>query len=294
MVHTFHIEIDLKPTDESYGNDLEEEQASLQAALQRDVPWTYSRTHVPTELARNGIGLESWRRAIDSASQLWKDRTAALAAQAQARARTCSVFGTFLFMIPFIAFTILLSYTDDREDLPQWSGFVVIGAILLVIIFTMILVSVNRAFIHQYMNILSEFEQKWSSLAKDLNTEYGQRGVTVETVRTAVLKRERRLAWTVGLGFQFRMQPVDDEEVAWCNANSQSGDVEDDMYQSRKLRVIRESPLSQDEEMTNGVDVLLGEQSGMAVAIAVVDDADVENSGDVGTFNEKAALLNLV
>jgi hypothetical protein len=294
MVHTFHIEIDLKPTDESYGNDLEEEQASLQAALQRDVPWTYSRTHVPVEFARNRIRLESWRRAVDSASQLWKDRTAALAAQAQARARTCSVFGTFLFMIPFIAFTILLSYTDDRGDLPQWSGFVVIGAILLVIIFTMILVSVNRSFIHQYMNILAEFEQKWSSLAKDLNTEYGQRGVTVETVRTAVLKRERRLAWTVGLGFQFRMQPVDDEEVAWCNANSQSGDVEDDMYQSRKLRVIRESPLSQDEEMTNGVDVLLGEQSGMAVAIAVVDDADVENSGDVGTFNEKAALLNLV
>ena len=291
MVHTFHIEIDLKPTDESYGNDLEEEQASLQAALQRDVPWTYSRTHV---FARNRIGLESWRRAIDSASQLWKDRTAALAAQAQARARTCSVFGTFLFMIPFIAFTILLSYTDDRGDLPQWSGFVVIGAILLVIIFTMILVSVNRSFIHQYMNILAEFEQKWSSLAKDLNTEYGQRGVTVETVRTAVLKRERRLAWTVGLGFQFRMQPVDDEEVAWCISNSQSGDVEDDVYQGRKLRVIRESPLSQVEEMTNGVDVLLGEQSGMAVAIAVVDDADVENSGDVGTFNEKASLLNLV
>ena len=172
--------------------------------------------------------------------------------------------------------------------------FPILGAILLAIILIIILVSVNQSFIHKYMNILSEFEQKWSSLAQDLNAEYGLCGVTVETLRTHVLKRQRKLAWTVGLGFQFRMQPVDDEEVAWCISNSQTSDVDDEAYQSRKLRVIKDSPFSQVEGMTNGADAVLEQQSGMAVAIAVVDDADVENPRDVGTGTEKAALLNLV
>jgi hypothetical protein len=293
--HTFHIELDLKPTDENYGNDLEEEQTSLQASLQRDVPWSYSRTHVPTDFARTGIGLESWRRAVDGASQLWKDRTAALAALAQPRTRTSAMIGTFMFMMPFIVLIFLCSFQDEDGDLPHWSGFVVMGAIVLAMLLTSIIISVNRSFKHQYMNILSEFEQKWSSLAQGLNAEYGQRGVTVETIRKHILKREHKLAWTVGLGFQFWMQPVNDEEVAWCISNSQTSDVEDGVYQSRKLRVMKESPLSQVEGVRDDVHVVLGEQqSEMAVAIAVVDEVDVENSSDMGSVNEKAALLNLV
>ncbi|KAI2501421.1 hypothetical protein MHU86_13011 [Fragilaria crotonensis] len=288
--HTFHIELDLKPTDENYGNDLEEEQTLLQEILQRDVPWTYSRMHVPKEFARNGIGLELWRRAVDSASQLWKDRTVALATPAQAAKRICTTLAVFVVSIPFITLTILISSMDRSGYLPEWSGFVIIGAIVSFIVSIAVVVSVNRTFIHQYTNVLSEFEQKWSSLAQDLNAEYELRGVKVETVRKHVLKRQRRFAWTVGLGFQFRMQPVDDEEVAWCISNSQTSDVEDDAYQDRKLRVIKETPLSHD-----GVDVVLGDQqSGVAVAIAVVDEVDVENSSDMGSVNEKAALLHLV
>jgi hypothetical protein len=299
MVHTFRIELDLKPTDESYGNDLEENETSLDSTLQRDVPWTYSRTNVPYEFARNGLGLESWRRAVDSASQLWKDRTSALAALAQANERNSNVSAMLLilmFSIPSITLVILAVCSDDAGNFPSWSGFVVIGAIVPFVVSIMLFVSVNRSFIHPYMNVLSEFEQKWSSLAQDLNADYRQRGVTVETIRTTVLKRQRRLAWTVGLEFQFRMQPVDDEEVAWCISNSQTSNVEDDVYQSRKLRIIKEPPLSQVEGFRDGGEVVLGgeQQSGMAVAIAVVDEVHVENSSDVGTINEKAALLNLV
>ncbi len=104
--HTFHIELDLKPTDEGYGNDLEEEQTSLQATLQRDVPWTYSSMHVPAEFARNGIGLESWGRAVESASQLWKDRIAALAGLAQPVKRNFLALDTFMTWI----FSLLFSF----------------------------------------------------------------------------------------------------------------------------------------------------------------------------------------
>jgi hypothetical protein len=201
-----------------------------------------------------------------------------------------------MFSIPSITLVILAVCSDDAGNFPSWSGFVVIGAIVPFVVSIMLFVSVNRSFIHPYMNVLSEFEQKWSSLAQDLNADYRQRGVTVETIRTTVLKRQRRLAWTVGLEFQFRMQPVDDEEVAWCISNSQTSNVEDDVYQSRKLRIIKEPPLSQVEGFRDGGEVVLGgeQQSGMAVAIAVVDEVHVENSSDVGTINEKAALLNLV
>jgi hypothetical protein len=292
MVHAFHIELDLKPTDETFGNDLEEDQTSLDSTLQRDVPWTYGRTHVPAEFARKGIGLALWRRTIDNASQLWKDRTAALAAIAQATERKSNVSCMFLVLIPFTTLTILITSIDEHGRFPRWWWFCIIGNILVAIVLLMCIFSPNRS---PYMNVLSEFERKWSSLAQDLSAEYGQRGVTVEIIRTTVLKRQHGLAWTVGLVFQFWMQPVDDEEVAWCISNSQTNDVEDDVYQSRKLRVIKESPLSRFEEMSDGVDVVLGEQqSGMAVAIAVVNEADVENSTDVGAANEKAALLNLV
>ncbi|KAI2501424.1 hypothetical protein MHU86_13014 [Fragilaria crotonensis] len=284
--HTFRIELDLKPTDKTLGSDLEEEQTSLQATLQRDVPWTYSSMHVPAEFARTGIGLESWSRAVEGASQLWKERTAALAAVSHtATKQSRNRFTTVLLIV--IALLFLNSNGDP--DIGVW--FIIFGIIVL----SIMLVSVNRSFIHQYMNVLAEFEQKWSFLARDLNAEYGQRGVSVKTIRKHVLKRGHKLAWTIGLGFQFRIQPVDDDEVAWCISNSQTSDVEDDVYQSRMLRVIKESQLSQVEGMSNGVHVVLGEQqSGMAVAIAVVDEVDVENSSDVGTVNEKAALLNLV
>jgi hypothetical protein len=194
----------------------------------------------------------------------------------------------------FITLFILIHFSDENGYSPHWAWYFLILAIALCIALFMIRVSVNRTFIHRYMDVLSEFEQKWSSLAQRLNAEYAQRGVTVKTVRTTVLKRERRLGWTVGLGFQFRMQPVDDEEIAWCTSNSQTSGERDVVYQRRKLRVIKELPLRQAEGMSNGLDVVLGEQSGMAVAIAVVDEADVESASDVCRVNEKAALLNLV
>ena len=275
---TYLVEFVLKPTDKKYGNQSAEDTASLQADLQPDVPWTYSRSVVPDALARTGIGLESWRRAVDGANQIWKERTIALATAAQGYKQWCSIWAAVLLMLCYLLFPWV-------SPIVLFPGVVVLFSIM------------YWRFIHKYLEQLLMFEKKWSCLARELDEQYKPHGVTVETLRANVVKRHRNVAWTVGLVFSFRMQPASDDEIGWCIANSQSSGVEDDEYLGGKLRVTTESQwLQGGERPADVVDFVRGEESTMAVAIAVVDnDADdVVNSNQGDRVSEKRTLLDLV
>ena len=282
--HTYHVELDLKPTDKNYGNDAAEAQSSLHASLQPDVPWTYSSSRVPDVLSKRGMGLESWKRAVEGASQLWKERTVTLGTAAQ----ECNRRSLSRFLMVFVIIMIVLFLLGRLQDPDYWS-WIFVGFTNAIVI-----MSVHGPFLKAYTERLSEFEQKWSSLARELNDEcfFKNRGVTVETVRTNVVKRGRRLAWTIGLRFILQIQPVDEEDVAWCSANSQTSDVQNDEYENRTLRVTKEL---QFEGVAHEGNVCHGAHSTVAMAIAVVDnDGGAEPSSDVGAMAEKRTLLDLV
>ena len=179
------------------------------------------------------------------------------------------------------------------QDYEFWVLIIFVSPFVMPVIIP-IINSTNGPFL-MYVERLWEFEQKWSSLARELHDEFAFQnpGFMVETARTNVVKRGKRLAWTVGLRFSFQLQAVDEEEVAWCIANSQTSDVQDDEYENRKLRVAK---VLQFEGVANEGNVFRGEHSTVVMATAVVDDADAdaEPSSDVGTMAEKRTLLDFV
>ena len=275
VVHIYHVEVDLKPTDKNYETDLAEGQSCLCAARQSDVPWSYSPCSVPDGLSKKGVKLELWKRTVEGACQLWKERTVALGTVAQELKRRIVILCGIMILILVIAVSILSEFMIQDSDYFIW---IMIGQTVATYI---ILISATEPIQKKYSERLSEFEQKWTALAQDLQEEFlfKYHGVTVKVLRAKVVKRGRRLAWTVGLRFSFQIQPVDQEEVSWCLANSQTTDIEDDEYENRKLRVTKAS-----------------HAEGMAMANAVVDapDGEAVPSSDVDTMNEKRTLHQIV
>lgn len=287
MEDYYCVEIDLKPIDRTYGLLFD---GGSYANLQWDVPWSYKRNQVPDVLARQGVALDSWQQAVDSADSLCKDRNAALGRENLKNNRRWWKMGGVLGIIGFILFVVMAAHDDSSLLL----RLVVFCYFFFLLPFLLCLPVLNRS---KHLELISEFEEHWSHRVRDLNATTGgfqQHGITVEKYRRKFLIHGQKVAWSVGLVFSFKMQPSGEEEVAWCVAHSQSSGVSEASVELRSLRVIKEQPWRLEAETVGATALPGGGEVDMAVAVALDDEDDAGHARNTEKVSEKSTLLDLV
>jgi hypothetical protein len=266
MVASYCVEIDLKPVDENYGTDLPRISTSS---------WSYGREEIPDFIARKGIFLSAWERAVDGAQKLVEDRNVALQQAALANKRdlecrlaTTIAFASIVFIVPGMLLLLLLQGSLNNAD-----------AILVLSMPWSICISMCRmrhmtAQFDLYRGELlghmsSQFEDKWFNQVRDLNTQFQQCGITVETsCRILPTVQDPNLPWSNGLVFIFETQPRDQVEAAWFLAQCRTSTDSDAVFQRRALRVMPA------DQLVHGATTFPGGTFEMAMAVAV-DDQDV-------------------
>jgi hypothetical protein len=89
------------------------------------------------------------------------------------------------------------------------------------------------------------------------------------------------------------MKPANADEKAWCIANSEHSDVEDDEFQRRNLRVTK---ISQSSNKEDNLLVVGNGPAAMPVAFATVVDEHALDEGfaDGTSDNENRPLIDIV
>jgi hypothetical protein len=217
-----------------------------------------------------------------------KERNAAIEAGVENAAM--SVLFTFILLgVSFGVPLFVLFYSLLRPDILVF-GFMVATVFLFHYLFHFCLENIcNR----KCMEVIANFEEKWSDLSQEVDEQLKCHGVAVETVRTNVVKRGHAISWTVGLMISYRMKPANADEKAWCIANSEHSDVEDDEFQRRNLRVTK---ISQSSNKEDNLLVVGNGPAAMPVAFATVVDEHALDEGfaDGTSDNEMRTLIDIV
>ncbi|KAI2504553.1 hypothetical protein MHU86_9863 [Fragilaria crotonensis] len=288
----YRVEIDLKPIDENCGMPVEGVVAPP-PIVQSFIPWSYNRHQIPDFFARKGVSLNAWERAVDSAEILFKDRNAAL----EKEKRECNgglakVALSIYFLLMFLSFMSIVALSPVTDDYLNNVIFTWQLAMVLLVFGNLFL---KRRIKVQYPIILdrisSHFEEQWSLQVRNLNDEYEQYGITVETSRRKIKGQGLDLPWSVGFVFSFKMQPSNEEEAARLLAHSQTSDVSEAAFRRRTMRVVPEQPLMHLKPEAFGVTAVPAGDYAMALAV-VVDNGD--DDGNTGEVSEKKTLLDVV
>lgn len=211
------------------------------------VPWTYGRLEVPQGLAERvvtGVGSDEscWTKAVDSASQLWEERAVVL--ETMLKKHRQRVFPLLILFVGLVCLLLFYPAVSVFFSPPPYLFKILIACIAVnfVVLFDMH----SHRMIVKSLRHLSESEPRWRDLVRELCVLFEPHGVSVEAVQAKFkYSFHVQVSWTVGLVFSFRMQPTNDDEVAWCIANCQTDAIPADEYQQRKLRVTKESHLLQ-------------------------------------------------
>jgi len=289
----YRVEIDLKPIDENCGMPVEGVVAP--SIVQSYIPWSYNRHQIPNFFARKGVSLDAWERAVDSAEILFKDRNAALEKEKREyNGDLVKVALSIYFLLMVLgSMSIFSQYpvTDDYRNgvTFMWQYWYAMVLFLSGNLF------LKRRIKLQYPIILdrisSHFEEQWSVQVMNLNDEYEQYGIIVETSKRKIKEHGLDLPWSVGFVFSFKMQPSNEEEAARLLAHSQTSDVSDAAFRRRTMRVVPEQPLMHLKPEAFGVTAVPAGDYAIALAV-VVDNGD--DDGNTGEVSEKKTLLDVV
>ena len=207
---------------------------------------------------------------------------------AKVTAAVLAISALVYVVTPFVGMTLHFVVRIPKVVVFAWLHILMLFACITV--YVVLFAVTFQDSMEKYLNLLSESEEKWRTLAQEVGVLFEPHGITVETVRASVVKHHRQVSWTVGLVFSFRVQPTDDDGRAWCIANCQTDDVSDDEFQSRGLRITKELEVLQAHSTSMhrvatgsihtecGDDLISGEKSSMPTtrATAVIDDGGAE------------------
>jgi hypothetical protein len=280
MVASYRVEIDLKPIDENYGMPITEGRAPPSAPPVRSlitIQWTYGRNEIPDFIARKGISLGAWERAVDCAQNLLEDSNFEFQqalyrhnADFSRRIHTSMVLAMLTFVLPGMFVVLLVRPTADNFTL----------VFLMSMPWAICATSCRaRPMIAQYNQrrdkfleqLSSQFEEKWSNQVRDLNAEYQQYGITVDKCckRVPTIVVQSDLPWSIGLVFRFEMQPRNQEEAAWFLAHCRTSADSDATFERRTMRVMPADP-----SVCGGSTIQEGTCHEMVVAWMVDDEHD--------------------
>ncbi len=108
----YRVEIDLKPIYEKCGMPVEGIVAP--PMVESCIPWSYNRNQVPDLFARKEVPLDAWKRAVDSAETLFKDRYAALE-RAKRPWEMCVWMTLSMYLFVLIKWTFHLFQAGGRQ-----------------------------------------------------------------------------------------------------------------------------------------------------------------------------------
>jgi hypothetical protein len=133
------------------------------------IPWSYNRNQVPDLFARKEVPLDAWKRAVDSAETLFKDRYAALE-RAKRPWEMCVWMTLSMYLFVLIKWTFHL-FQAGGASVADYTLYAL--CVTFFLFFTFFLKSMAMPRLPIILDqISSQFEEQWSHQVGNLNAIY--------------------------------------------------------------------------------------------------------------------------